>query len=1731
MPTDTSEFTLGLFDNTALSSWTHHALQAVADPDEADDTDDDGNNTPPPPADPATRGSNFHLAGDRELARGWVARARDNIAAIGLSKMLEQSGRAPTADEQAQLLRFTGFGASELAQNCFRRPGEDAFRPEWQDIGAALEAAVTPEEYAALQRATQYAHYTPETIIRGLWRAAERLGFSGGRVLEPGMGTGLFFAMLPVALRDTCQLTGIEYDPVTARIARLVHPAARVRCEDYARSQMAGRFDLVIGNPPYSDRVVRADPVTRALGLRLHDYFIARSVARLRPGGIALFVTSTGTMDKVSTTAREHIASMADLVGAVRLPEGSMRAAAGTDVVIDVLVFQRREADQSPAGAAWIDLAAVDSAAADEEGDEAPDTDSPASPGIRVNRYFADHPEMVLGEHAMRRGIYGPAPAYTCRPRKDGMALESLLTEALDRLPAGIFTASAESGSDDSDDEGRIRAGTAADGATIKEGSYLPGKAGQLMQIVDGTPRVVAIKNGTIKDGKGRDGIFARNAKIIRALLPIRDAVRDVLRAQAADHPPLAFPSASPTESLAASPWTEAQVRLRIAYSSFVRSFGPINHTVISVTTDPETGEERETHRRPNLAPFADDPDCWLVASIEDHDLESGLARMGAIFRERVIAPPSAPLIATAADALAVTLNETGRVDVDHLAELLDRDPETALAQLGEAVFRNPGTEAWETDDAYLSGSVRTKLAFAEAAAERDPHYARNVAALRLVQPEDLLPSDITARLGAPWIPAADIEAFVAEAMDTTTRVRHTVEIASWSVETAPFAYTAAGTSEWGTARRNAGWLLHDALNSATPQIFDTIVEDGVEKRVLNSEATEAAKEKLAKIRQAFTNWIWTDPDRTDRLARVYNDRFNNLVPRRFDGRHLTLPGASSIIRLYDHQKRVIWRIVASGSTYIAHAVGAGKSYAIAGAIMEQKRLGLIAKAMLVVPGHCLAQVSREFLQLYPTARILVADETNFVKEKRSRFLARAATANWDAVIITHAAFRFIPVPASFEREMIKEQIASCADLMLRSDDGDRITRKRLEAMKEKLGERLAALKSRRDDMVTLEEIGIDQIIVDEAQEFRKLSFATNQVNLKGVDPDGSQRAWDLFIKARYLDRKRPGRALIQSSGTPITNTLGEMYTLLRFRAPEALRERGVHEFDAWASAFGDTSTELELQPSGAYKPVTRFAAFINVADLMMMFRSIADVVQKTDLRGLLTLPRIRTGQRQLVTAEASPAFKDYQRHLAQRISAIESRKGKVQKGDDILLSVITDGRHAAIDMRLVWHASDDEPANKLNKLIDNVHRIWAETAAQNYLRPDGTPYPIPGGGQMVFSDLGTINVEATRGFSAYRWIRQQLIARGVPVGQIAFMQDYKRSADKQRLFADFRAGRIRVLIGSSDTMGTGVNVQQRLKAMHHLDVPWLPSQIEQREGRIERQGNQHDEIFIYAYATLGSMDATMWQNNERKARFIEAALSGDRAIRRLEDAGSQANQFAMAKAIASGDSRLMRKAGLESEIARLQRQRAAHVDDQHAIRRQIRDARYDQAHAEGRITAITTDLTRRQSTRGELFTMEVEGRTITQRKAAGAALLTKVRLAARERTERRWTVGRIGGFGLTCTIRAGRHDLRLEPHLALERTDFPQSIDIDGETTPVGIIARLEHALDRMDVEIEENRRRVIDAKARLAGYEPRLGETFPLQGELDGKLAQLADIEADLASTEGSVTANHPQPRAAAA
>lgn len=1682
-------FTLDLFNNTALSSGLGLGVTAFGSDFDINDLEDDRppsapearksplspQPTPRPDraGEPVARGENFFLEGNRGLAKGWKQRASDNLAAIRLAAEIEAEDRPATADEQARLVRFTGFGASELANGVFRRPSEDGFRAGWDEIGAALEEAVSDQDYASLARCTQYAHFTPEFIVRAIWAGLQRLGWRGGRVLEPGIGSGLFPALMPAGLRDQVHLTGVEIDPVTARISRLLQPRRRIVNADFARADLPAVFDLAIGNPPFSDRTVRSDRTYRSMGLRLHDYFIARSVDLVKPRGFGAFVTSAGTMDKADSSAREHIAKSADLVAAIRLPEGSFRAEAGTDVVVDILFFRKRQPGEAEGDVTWLDLEQV-RPAHDDVG------------AIRVNRWLARHPDFVLGTHATASGPFGEA--YTCLP-VDGVDLDQALADAICLLPEAIYDGTPEVIDPSAGDDGEGE--TLPDASSIREGSYFIAPNTALMQMIDGAPVTI-----TVRKRRGAEGVPDKHARIIRKLIPIRDAVREVLKAQELDRP-----------------WKPAQVKLRIAWSNFVRAFGPVNTTVVSTSEYPETGEVREAHRRPNLQPFLDDPDCWLVASIEDYDLETDTARPGPIFTERVIAPPSAPIINSPADALAVVLNERGHVDIEHIAELLHVDAETVVAELGDAIFRDPESGSWQTDDAYLSGQVRDKFKAAEAAAALDPAFDRNVRALVTVQPADLGPSDITARLGAPWIPAADVVAFVKETMGAEIRIHHMPELASWTVDARQLGWMAAGTSEWGTERRHAGELIADALNSRVPQIFDIIKEGDSEKRVLNVVDTEAAKEKLTKIKTAFQSWIWSDPDRTDRLARVYNDRFNNISPRSFNGDHLQLPGASGAFSLYGHQKRGIWRIISAGATYLAHAVGAGKTMTMAAAIMEQRRLGLIAKAMLVVPGHCLAQAAREFLALYPTARILVADETNFTLAKRHRFMSRAATATWDAIIITHSAFRFIGVPSAFEQQMIQDELELYETLLTKVESGDRVSRKRLERLKEGLKERLEALSTRKDDLLTISEMGVDQVIVDEAQEFRKLSFATNMSTLKGVDPNGSQRAWDLYVKSRFVETKNPGRALVLASGTPITNTLGEMFSVQRYLGYAALFERGLHEFDAWASTFGDVTTELELQPNGKYKPVTRLATFVNVPELIAMFRSFADVVMPADLREYVKVPALSTGSRQIRTSKPSSAFKRYQLLLDARLKAIEQRDRPPEPGDDILLSVITDGRHAAIDLRLVDADNDNELDNKLNDLVGNAFRIWQETADVAYVRPDGKPFEQTGAAQMIFSDLGTLSVEKTRGFSAYRWIRDELVRLGVPASEIAFMQDYKKSEAKQRLFGDVRAGKVRFLIGSSDTMGTGVNAQLRLKALHHLDVPWLPSQIEQREGRILRQGNQHDVVDIFAYATEGSMDAQMWQNNERKARFIAAALSGDTSIRRLEDLGEgQANQFAMAKAIASGDPRLMQKAGLEADIARLERLRSAHQDDQFAIRRQIRDAERDIEYSTRRIGEIAEDLERLVPTAGEAFRMVVGDATFAERKLAGRALMKEILTLVQLQHAGDVVIATVGGFELEYSGECfGQDGYRYAT--VLMRTGAETEIELPVTTTPLGAIARLEHVLASLEDERERYRDRLAEAKRRLAAYRSREGGSFAFSGELAEKRRQLGDIEKSLA------------------
>jgi N12 class adenine-specific DNA methylase/predicted RNA methylase len=1662
--------------------------------------------------------TNFRLLGDRRLAPTWRQRAADNLAAIRLLKQIESEDRSATAAEQARLIRFVGFGATDLSKLL----GNGGLPPGFEPIAKALGGLVTPQERASLARATQYAHYTPENIVRAMWKGLRQLGFTGGAVLEAGAGTGLFNALMPEGIAMRSSFLGVERDPITARIAKLLYPESDIWEADFIKAILPPDFDLAIGNPPFANTVIKSADEVGRLGVTLHNYFIARSIERLRAGGLGAFVVSRYFMDAGDITAREYIASQADLLAAVRLPEAAMRADAGTDVVVDLTFFRKREAGEAGNGVEWV--RSGNHGVTDHEGKL-----------HGLNDYWASHPGMVLGQHAITSSQFGPA--YTCK--SGGGPLDILLSGAIGNLPSKVYApARAPQASRREKPKGPVvQVGTAADGARIKEGSYFV-RDGVLYQINAGQAERIKIKFGVgggiddmpitaVQSRRLRDrqsarvvaraagasqGIFPKHAAIIRMLIEVRDAVRDVLRAQEADQA-----------------WDEAQHRLNAAYDAFVAKYGAINTTVISERQDPNTGEIREYYRYPNLAPFRDDPDSALVASIEHYDAQSNSSSKGPIFTQRVISPPPSVTVTGASDALAVVLNERGRVDMARIAEFLEKTEAEVAVALGDTVFLDPESGDWEMADAYLSGLVRGKLAAARKAAVANPRFDRNVAALELVQPIDLLPSEISARLGASWLPTDVVAQFSAEVIGIKAGIFHTPEVGSWSVTMSAFIGKAAATADWGTPRRHAGQLLLDALTSTIPQIWD-VIEDayGKETRVLNVKETQAAKDKLEAMKEAFVNWVWKDPERSDRLAEIYNRVYNNLVPRQFNGDHLLLPGASDAVTLRPHQKRAAWRMVAAGSTYLAQCVGSGKTMTLAAGIMEQRRLGLISKPVVVVPGHTLQQWSREFLMLYPTANILVADEENFSKEKRARFVARAATGNWDAVIITHSAFKFISVPRKFEIGMIEDQLQAYGELLDHVSSDDRTSIKRIEQLKEKLQLRLDGLRARKDDMLTIAEMGVDQICVDEAQQFRKLSFATNMSNLKGVDADGSQRAWDLYVKSKFLSQKKPGRSINLASGTPITNTMGEMFSLMRFMKEDALKSRDIHHFDAWSSTFCDTKTELELQASGHYKAVTRLSQFTNIPELIAMFRDVADVVLSGDLGEYVQLPEIRgDGKREILTYRGSPMFREYQKLLAARIEAIEQRGGKPEKGDDIILTVIGDGRHAAIDMRMVnpskdltikgvdaddldldllGAARDNDPGNKLNGLIDNVVRIWRETSENRYRNPaTGDFYPIPGAAQMIFSDLGTLAVADTRGFSAYGWMIRRLVAAGIPREQIAIMQEFKKASAKQRLFNAVNSGLVRVLIGSSETMGTGVNAQQRLVHLHHLDAPWLPSLIEQREGRIRRQGNQNREIGISAYCTLGSMDATMWQLLERKMRFIDAVMSGDRSIRTLEDLDeSQADQFAMAKALASGDGRLMQKAGLETEIARLQRQRDAHFDALSSVRREIRYAGERIERSKQRLSHIEADLLVRAIPAPEAFSMVVEGQDFTDRKEAGKALMQALSNAELEMREGEWVVAEYAGFslradgwkhgkdryGLTVSVRrSGAYNRVYEQDL--RSGDF--------------VISRVESALNRIDQERAEMLGDIAKAEATISDYKKRDHDTpFPYQAVLDDKMEE---------------------------
>lgn len=1575
---------------------------------------------------------------------GLREKARDNIEAILALKRVENEGRAATDEEKALLVQYSGWGALP-----------NVFHPyptrEWEQLAREVRRVLTDEEYEAARASTPNAHFTSPVVIRAMWKALERLGLeSGTRILEPSMGVGHFFGFMPEALLPGSQRTGVELDLITARIARQLYPDAKIFASGFEETTLPDNyFDAVVGNIPFGDYAVydpayRNSPVTRAI----HDYFLAKSIDNVRVGGVLALITSRYTMDKQDSTVRRYLAARADLVGAIRLPNTAFKANAGTEVTTDILFLQKRAPGAQGGAETWRDLAEVQT------------PDGPAA----INEYFARHPDMMLGEMRLQGSLYlGREPTLV------GEMSPARLEEIVGSLPRGIYRGQQAAFTER--ERGPPDSGAAIDAASdaaVKDGAYA---------VRDGK---LVIRHGSVFEPAK---VSAALAWRIRGMLAVRDAVRLVFQTQ--------------LENAAEENIVDGRRLLNEIYDGFVRRHGPLSS-------------------RENVKAFAGDPDQALLLSLENYDAATKRATKTAIFERRTL-ERYAPVdhVETAAEALAVSLNETGEVDWPCMERVTGRSARQLQKELGSLVYRNPDGGTWETADRYLSGDVRAKLRAAEAAALLDPSCARNVEALTAVQPTDLQPGEIEARLGSSWIPAKDIRDFVAEHLGMfagNVRIGHAPEIATWTVEVdAREQGSVSNTTTHGTARFRATELIEQALNGRTPTAYD-VHADGT--RVINQEETIAAREKQQQLKDRFRAWIWEDAARAARLARDYNDRFNNLRLRSFDGSHLRLPGMNrEPLRdgdLARHQKDAVWRIVQSGSTLLAHVVGAGKTWTMAAAAMEMRRLGLAKKPMFVVPNHLVEQWGAEFLKLYPQARLFIAGKEHFATGNRQRAMARIASGTYDAVIVSHRSFEFLPVADTLFKRFIDEQVdeLEAAILEARAEAGDnRRIVKELEKAKKRFVAKLKerADRERKDSTLTFEELGVDQLFVDEADLYKNLFYSTKMNRIAGLPNSESNRAFDMFMKTRYVREISGGRGVVFATGTPISNTMAEMYTMQRYLAPDLLKERGVAPFDAWAADFAEAVTALELAPDGAgYRMHTRFAKFINLPELLSMFRTFADV-QTADM---LNLPRpaITSGKPQTVAAPASEPLKDYIKALTKRAERL--RTARVDPSVDNMLKITGDGRKAALDMRLVDPPNAPQGDTKVSLAIDRIGNIWQETAAARST-------------QLVFCDLST--PDATR-FNVYDDLREKLVERGVPPDEIAFIHDAESDAQKKLLFDAVNAGRVRILIGSTEKMGAGTNVQRRLAALHHLDAPWRPRDIEQREGRILRQGNLNAQVRIFRYVTEGSFDAYMWQTLETKARFIEQVMNGRTSVRLAEDLDGGALTYAEIKAIASGNPAVMEKVKVDTEVRTLDQLRSAHVNQQHTIRMKIHslpaEIREIKQHAE----KLTADVASRDAHAGEEFRMTVGTRVFSGKGAREEAAAALARAAGTVPADAK---------AQACASFRGFDILVRRPQLVIGDEERPPELLIRGAglyvaqinpENPLGTMQSIECALRALDKGVTEAEDRAARCERLLADYQEQFGKPFEHESRLKELLARLAALNAVLDLDKGEQQAAPP-------
>lgn len=1685
-------------------------------------------------------GENYQIAvGALDEERGWKQKARDNIRAIEIVRQIEAEGRHATRGEQEQISRYVGWGG---IKNAFP-DASGAYGKGFEDIGAKLKELLTPTEYQTAERSIQYAHFTSETIVRAMWAAAERFGFEGGTVFEPGMGTGNFAGMMPADLAAKTAYSGLEMDHITARIARALYPRWGVRREDFTQSPLPrDTFDLVIGNPPFADITISSDPAYAKHKFLLHDYFFAKSLDAVRPGGLLMFVTSAGTMNKIDPAARTYFADRADLVGAVRLPGDAFKKNAGTQVTTDIIVLRKKldagqvgKSDNLVPRDSWLDVGTI----------RAPDPDGQFTSG-NSNTYFIEHPDMVLGEEGFFDKLY--KGRYAVRAR-DGFDLDTELAAAFAKMPEGVVAPWL-----DTTDRANIDFGT----KEVKEGSYYIGPKGDLMQMVGGVGAPVA------KRGKGvTGGKTAAEISLITQLIPIRDALRDVYASDLAEDKANA---------------AKARKRLNESYDAFVKANGPINKGTFQTRrpTDIQAenarskareearyvGEEfdegsfdpsdmiaakktlgeiaaarnamRERlgstfdegtfvpdempdvliEKRPNIAPMADDPENYRLRAIEKYNDATGEGTKTGVFSHNVITKEKEPEINSVNDALFFVLNKTGRVDIPAIAAAAGKTENQVIEELGDGLYRLPGTDAgWVLSDEYLSGNVRKKLIEAQAAAERDPRLRRNVSALEAVIPPALSSSDIKASLGMPWIPPADIEAFGRDALGLSRlTVKSIPKLGLWIVD--GDEASAASTSNWGTARMNAVELISAALNHNGAVVKDRD-PDG-KSSTKNVVETEAAEAKLTEIKERFNKWVWEDEARTDRLVAHYNENYNATVTREWNGDYLTTPGIAADWSWRPHQTRVIARIIQAGNTYLAHAVGAGKTSEMIGAGMEMRRLGLVRKPMYAVPNHMLGQFTKEFYEQYPTARIRVADERAFHTDRRKQFIADVAVSDLDAVIITHSAFGLIPVSPEFQDSLVQVELDNYRDL-LEQEKGDRITRSRLQKQIERLENRLAGNAKKQDSVFTFEEMGIDFLFVDEAHEFRKLDFATKMSNVKGVSPDGSKMSWDLFAKTRYLETKNPGRNLVLASGTPVTNTMAELFTLSRYMQPNELDERNLTHFDAWASAFGDTVTALEQDASGGYVDVTRFAEFANVPELSTMVRQVMDVVTSNELGQYVARPKLAGGKRKMHIAERSNYLEAFQNLLAKRMVAIRAKKGKPKKGDDIMLSVINDGRHAAIDMRLVDPRLVSKTPSKLDELVDEVFAIWERTKKQPFYRPVGIGYaehPFEHGPatQMIFANLG---VGTARAFNVNKYIIAQLTSRGVPRAEIENIAEHKTAVARQKLFNDMNEGKVRVLIGSTKRMATGVNAQRRLKAIHNLDPLWFPAEDEQRNGRGIRQGNTNNEIEIHDYSTKGTYDSTMWGLMETKARFIEGFFRGDPTLRHMEDLG-EASMYEQAKALSTNDPRLLELTEKKQKLAKLVRSKLSWQSRRDNARSRIREAQKKIEYVDEILPAIEADIDQLVSTKGDEFKGTIEGKEYTKRAEFGDALARAFeKLKSTGKPTKAGLLGKLGGFEIFGhTFKASADDMFMSGGMFIKRNGGREA-EVDQSTSDVGQTRIVENVLSGFNSDLSYYEGVKTAALRDIHSFGEITKDEFSGQPAIDELETEVNDLESEIKAT----------------